>query len=184
MPLITIQYASGTLAKATQAQLAEDLTKTILEIEGIADTQESRALAWVRFQPIDGADWYLGGRSDSAYEAAAGRWLVELNVAEGALNQEQKSRCHQAITQVILHATGHEQTPQAARSIWIQIIEWPEGHLGAGGRTASMLGIAKLVKIPAEQLAFPRAYFAAKDRLFDLAGMPAGTAGRALVRDN
>lgn len=31
-------------------------------------------------------------------------------------------------------------------------------------------------------LAFPRAYFDAKDRLYDQAGFPEGTAGRALVR--
>lgn len=184
MPVLTVQHPAGALSAAQKDALAEDLTKVILEIEGGADTPEGRSIAWVRFQPLEQGDWYMGGRNDATFEAAAGRWLIELNVPEGSMNQERKTGCHTAITKAILGASGHEGEEGAARSIWIQIFEWPEGHLATSGRTSSLLGIAKVAKIPADHplLAFPRAYFDAKDRLYDQAGFPDGTAGRALVR--
>lgn len=184
MPMMTVQYPTGTLDRAQKDVLAEDLTRVILEIEGGADTPEGRYIAWVRFQPINVEDWYLGGVSDKTYEAAAGRWLIELNVPEGSMDQERKTDCHKAITKAVLKVRGHLDTEGAAGSIWIQIVEWPEGHLATSGRTSSLLGIAAKAKIPADHplLAFPRAYFAAKDRFYDAHEFPAKTAGRALVR--
>ena len=184
MPMMTVQHPPEVLDKEKKDALAEDLTKVILAIEGGADTPEGRSIAWVRFQPISTDDWYLGGKNDSSFEAAAGRWLIELNVPEGSMNQDRKSECHVAITDAILKITGKEGVEGAARSIWIQIFEWPEGHLATSGRTSSLLGIAQVAKIPADHplLEFPRAYFKAKDRLYDLAEFPDKTAGRALVR--
>lgn len=184
MPMMTVQHPPEALSQAKKDKLAEDLTKVILAIEGGADTPEGRSIAWVRFQPIETKDWYLGGRSDSTFEAVAGRWLIELNVPEGSMDQDRKSECHRAITKAILKITGKEGIEGASRSIWIQLFEWPEGHLATSGRTSSLLGIAQLAKIPADHplLEFPRAYFAAKDRLYDLAEFPDKTAGRALVR--
>ncbi|MCA3150873.1 MAG: tautomerase family protein [Rhodocyclaceae bacterium] len=184
MPLMTVQMPEGTLSQAQKDALAEDLTQVILQIEGGADTPAGRSIAWVRFQELPRQDWYLGGRSDESFEAAAGRWLIELNVPEGSMDQTRKSGCHTAITDAVLKISGKTGVEGAARSIWIQIFEWPEGHLATSGRTASLLGIAKVAGIPAEHplLSFPRAYFEAKDRLYDQAAFPAGTAGRALVR--
>lgn len=184
MPLITVQHPPEALDQSQKDDLAEVLTKVILEIEGGADTPQGRSIAWVRFQPIEKTDWYLGGRNDGAFESASGRWLIELNVPEGSMDQERKSGCHVAITNAILAATGTHGIEGAARSIWIQIVEWPEGHLATSGRTSSLLGIAKIAGVPADHplLDFPRAYFAAKDRLLDQADFPEKTAGRALVR--
>lgn len=184
MPMMTVQHPPEALDQAKKDALAEGLTKVILAIEGGADTPETRSIAWVRFQPIEQADWYLGGKTDGTFEAEAGRWLVELNVPEGSMDQERKSECHRAITRAILKTTGTEDVDGASRSIWVQIFEWPEGHLATSGRTSSLLGIAQVAKIPQDHplLAFPRAYFEAKDRLYDLAEFPEKTAGRALVR--
>ena len=184
MPMITVQHPTNSLTQPQKDDLAEDLTKVILAIEGGADTPEGRSIAWVRFQPIERSDWYLGGKNDDSFEAEARRWLIELNVPEGSMDQERKSECHRAITKAVLKTTGKEGIEGAAASVWIQIFEWPEGHLATTGRTSSLLGIAQKAKIPADHplLAFPRAYFEAKDRLYDLAEFPEKTAGRALVR--
>lgn len=184
MPMMTVQYPHEALTPEKKDQLAEDLTKVILQIEGGADTPAGRSIAWVRFQPIARDDWYLGGRTDATFEAEAGRWLVELNVPEGSMNQDRKSDCHKAITRAILGITGKQAVEGAGRSIWVQIFEWPEGHLATSGRTASLLGIARIAGVPADHplLEFPRAYFDAKDRFYDQAGFPEKTAGRALVR--
>jgi phenylpyruvate tautomerase PptA (4-oxalocrotonate tautomerase family) len=143
MPMMTVQHPPEALTSAQKDMLAEDLTQVILQIEGGADTPAGRSIAWVRFQPIARDDWYLGGRNDAAFEAAAGRWLIELNVPEGSMNQDRKSDCHRAITKAILDITGKQDVEGAARSIWIQIFEWPEGHLATSGRTSSLLGIER-----------------------------------------
>lgn len=184
MPLITVEYPRGALTPEQKATLADHLTQVILEIEGGVDNPQARSIAWVRFREMEGDDWFIGGDNDATYVSASGRFLIELNVPEGSMDQKRKSDCHEAITAAVLKAIGIENKDGAARSVWIQIFEWPEGHLATSGRTASLLGIAKLSGIPADDplLAFPRAYFAAKDRLYDANGFPEQTAGRALVR--
>ncbi|MFC4723821.1 4-oxalocrotonate tautomerase family protein [Glycocaulis abyssi] len=184
MPLITVEHPSGSLTAEQKASLAEDLTHVILQIEGGVDNSASRSIAWVRFKELDGADWFIGGLNDGTHESASGKFLIELNVPEGSMDQPRKSDCHRAITAAVLKAKGVDSADGAARSVWIQIVEWPEGHLATSGRTSSLLGIARLAGIPADHplLAFPRAYFAAKDRLYDQNGFPDQTAGRAIVR--
>ncbi len=184
MPMITVDYPKGKLSSQQKDVVAEDLTQVILQIEGGADTPQGRSIAWVKFNEVDGSNWYIGGTANGEYEAPAGKFLIELNVPEGSMDQDRKSQCHKAITKVFMDVTGTTETKGAARSIWIQIVEWPEGHLATSGRTSSFMGIAKKVGIPTDHpmLEFPRAYFDAKDRLYDQAGFPKKTAGRAIVR--
>lgn len=184
MPMVTVQFPQGQLSPEQKAALAEDMTHVLLVIEGGMDNPSTRSISWVRFQEVKPEDWYVGGRNDGAYVSAAGKFLVELNVPEGSMDQARKSEAHRAITAAFLKATGTRDVEGAARSVWIQIFEWPEGHLATSGRTSSLLGIARLAGIPADHplLAFPRAYFEAKDRLYDAHGFPEDTAGRALVR--
>lgn len=184
MPLMTVEHPRDALTRDQKAMLAEDLTKVILMIEGGVDNPQSRSIAWVRFKDVEDDDWFIGGVNDGTYVSASGRFLIELNVPEGSMDQNRKSDCHKAITAAVLRATGTEGVEGAARSVWVQIFEWPEGHLATSGRTSSLLGIARMAGIPANHplLAFPRAYFDAKDRLYDSQGFPEHTAGRALVR--
>jgi phenylpyruvate tautomerase PptA (4-oxalocrotonate tautomerase family) len=184
MPLITVEHPRGALTREQKAILAEDLTHVIVQIEGGVDTPATRSIAWVRFKDVEPDDWYIGGVNDGTHVSASGRFLVELNVPEGSMDQIRKSECHKAIASAILKSTGTESKEGAARSIWVQIFEWPEGHMATSGRTSSLLGIAKLAGIPSDHplLDFPRAYFAAKDRLYDAHQFPAHTAGRAIVR--
>jgi phenylpyruvate tautomerase PptA (4-oxalocrotonate tautomerase family) len=184
MPMITVQHPKHALTTEQKATLAEDLTHVILIIEGGVDNPVARSIAWVRFQPIEDEDWYVGAKNDGEFVSAAGKFLIELNVPEGSMDQNRKSDAHKAITAAFLKVTKTEGVEGAARSVWIQIFEWPEGHLATSGRTSSLLGIAKLAGIPSNHplLAFPRAYFAAKDRWYDAHQYPELTAGRALVR--
>jgi phenylpyruvate tautomerase PptA (4-oxalocrotonate tautomerase family) len=94
VPMMTVQHPHEAITPDQKDTLAEDLTQVILQIEGGADTPAGRSIAWVRFQPIAREYWYLGGRNDATFEAAAGRWLIELNVPEGSMNQDRKTDCH------------------------------------------------------------------------------------------
>lgn len=184
MPAIIVHTSQGRFDRAEKDALAEELTKVILAIEGGADTPEGRSIAYVRFAESPAEDWYVGGTNTGRFVGGAGNFCIELNVPEGSMDQSRKTMCHKAITKAILKATGTTGEEDANKTVLIQIFEWPEGHLATRGRTASLLGIAKLAGIPADHplLEYPRAYFDAKDRLYDGAEFPEGTAGRALVR--
>lgn len=184
MPMITVEYVEGQLSPDQKAALAEEMTHVILQIEGGADTPAGRSIASVRFRAIAADDWYIGGHTDDTFVSAAGKFLIELNVPEGSMNQARKSGCHKAITEAVLRVKGVKANESAARSVWVQIFEWPEGHLATAGRTSALFGIAKLAGIPMEHplLAFPRAYFEAKGRMYDAHGFPAESAGRSLVK--
>lgn len=184
MPMITVEYVEGHLTPEQKAALAEEMTHVILQIEGGADTPEGRSIASVRFRAISAEDWYIGGYTDDTFVSASGKFLVELNVPEGSMDQGRKSECHRAITAAVLKVKGITPADGATRSVWVQIFEWPEGHLATSGRTSALFGIAKLAGIPMDHplLAFPRAYFEAKHRMYDAHAYPAATAGRSLVK--
>lgn len=184
MPLMTVDYPEGALSHQQKDALAEELTRVVLEIEGGADTPATRSIAWVRFRSVPREDWYVGGTSGDTYVSVAGKFLVELNVPEGSMDQGRKSAAHRAITESFLRVTGTQGTEGAGRSVWVQIFEWPEGHLAAGGRTASIFGIAKFADIPldGQRMTFTRAYFDAKDRWYDAHNFPKEATGRALIR--
>jgi phenylpyruvate tautomerase PptA (4-oxalocrotonate tautomerase family) len=184
MPMITVEYVEGQISPAQKQALAEEMTHVILQIEGGADTPAGRSIASVRFRAIAPEDWYLGGHTDDTFVSETGKFLIELNVPEGSMGQARKSQCHKAITDAVLRVKGIAATPGATRSVWVQIFEWPEGHLATSGRTSALFGIAKLAGIPMDHplLAFSRRYFEAKGRMYDAHGFPAETAGRSLVK--
>ena len=184
MPLVTVECPAGQLSAPQKADLAEELTRVLLEIEGGGDTPFGRGGSLVRFRDMPRADWFLGGTNDGTYVSASGMFLVELNVPEGLLTQELLSVAHKATNKAIARVTGAGDDPAATRSVWIQVIEWPEGHLAVGGNTMGLFGIAKRAGHPADHpvLAHPRAYFAAKDRWYGSNEFPEQTPGRGLNR--
>jgi phenylpyruvate tautomerase PptA (4-oxalocrotonate tautomerase family) len=123
--MITVDYPKRALSQGQKDELAEEMTRILLEIEGGADTPEGRSIAWVRFREIAPMDWYIGGTTDAKYVSAAGKFLIELNVPEGSMNQAQKSDAHRAINDAFLHVTGSADKNGAGRSVWVQIFEWP-----------------------------------------------------------
>ena len=183
MPAIIVEYVTNKLSPSQKQALAEELTHVILQIEGGADTPEGRSIASVRFRAVDAEDWYLGGSIDDTYVSATGKFIIELNVPEGSMDKERKSECHKAINAAVLKVTGAKPDKSAAYSVWVQIFEWPEGHLATAGRTASLLGIAKVAGVPIEHplLTFPRAYFKAKQRMYQAHDFPVKTAGLSAV---
>lgn len=184
MPMITVEYVEGQLTATQKQALAEEMTNVILQIEGGADTPAGRSIASVRFRSISPDDWYIGGKTDDTFVSETGKFLIELNVPEGSMDQGRKSQCHKAITDAVLRVKGIKPPMSAARSVWVQIFEWPEGHLATTGRTSALFGIAKVAGIPMDHplLAFSRKYFEAKERMYDAHEFPAETAGRSLVK--
>ena len=184
MPMVTVECPAGQLSAAQKADLAEELTRVLLEIEGGGDTPFGRAGSWVRFREMNREDWFVGGTNDGTYVSQSGLFLVELNVPEGLLDQQRISLAHKATNAAVARVTGTTSEPAATASVWIQLIEWPEGHLAVAGNTASLFGIARRAGHSADHpvLVFPRAYFAAKDSWYATHGFPEQTSGRGLKR--
>ena len=159
MPLVTVECPAGQLSATQKADLAEELTRVLLEIEGGGDTPFGRGGSLVRFREMPREDWFLGGTNDGTDVSPSGMFLVELNVPEGLLNQERLSLAHKASNDAIARVTGAGGDPAATRSAWIQVIDWPEGHLAVGGNTAGLFRIARRAGHPADHpvLQFPRA---------------------------
>lgn len=85
MPLVTVECPAGQLSAAQKADLAEELKRVLLEIEGGGDTPFGRGGSLVRFREMPREDWFLGGTNDGTYVSPSGMFLVELNVPEGLL---------------------------------------------------------------------------------------------------
>lgn len=159
MPMVTVEHLAGQLSAPQKAELAEDLTTVLLEIEGGGDTPIGRAASWVRFREIAQGDWFVGGTNDGTHVSESGLFLVEIYVPEGLLDQDRISQAHRETTDAIARVTSAGSTPAASTSVWVQVFEWPDGHMAAGGRTSSLFRIAKRAGHPAEHpvLEFPRA---------------------------
>lgn len=133
MLMVNVEYRTGYLSAKQKSELAEELTRVLLEIEGGGDTWSGRAGSWVRFRELAREDWFVGGGHDQSYISASGLFLVEIYVPEGLLDQQKKSRVHEAANDAIARVTGADVT--ATRSVWILVLEWPKGALASGGYT-------------------------------------------------
>lgn len=184
MPMCTVHYPAGTLSDAQKTELGEELTAVLLRIEGGQDTPGGRSIAWVLFNEIPTANWFVGGRVDNQFVSAAGKFLIVVTVPEGSMDKARKSDVHREVNERFLKATGTENQEGAGRSVWVQIAEIPEGHWGTSGKTAGVMGIAMVAGLTplSPILDFTRSYLDAKERWMDAADYPEDAAGRAVVR--
>ena len=72
-----------------------------------------------------------GAAAETALGGDFGQPFIELYVPGGALTLEQRSDIIAAFTDVVLTAT--KQSPDAARKLFVEIIETAEGGFGANG---------------------------------------------------
>jgi phenylpyruvate tautomerase PptA (4-oxalocrotonate tautomerase family) len=147
VPMVEVHYRPEDLTQAQKADLAERLTHVLLEIEGGEDTPNGRLIAWVKFHPVNGDDWAIGGSFGDEMIANPGRFLFYVTVPEGSLSQDRKSQVHEAVDEA-LHATlGIPLSPPEERrpSVWVMIKEMNEGNWGGMGRTFKLKDISGLV---------------------------------------
>src|ERR1700691_566188 len=102
MPIMDVRYASGSLDEDAKAVLAQRLTQVLIQMEGGVDTEKGRAFAWVLFNEIADADFWVGGRTDEKLVAAPGKFLVHVTIPEVYMNVLHKSEVHASVTSAIL----------------------------------------------------------------------------------
>ena len=176
MPIIQVQHRRSSLDAAQKAAIAGRLTELLLQMEGGARTDGGKAFATVIFNPVDDADWWVGGRTDDRHVHPPGPFLVTVSIPEGYMNQAHKNEVHAGATAALTQVLAPDQ---AGASILVMINEIPEGDWGCAGRPISIASIAGTVGLdPAgERFAWVRSYFDAKARQRAAAGYPADAGG-------
>lgn len=173
MPVMSVTFRAGDLDADGKADLAKRLTEVLIEMEGGADTNGGRAFAWVLFNEIPAADWWVGGDAGGDYVSPPGRFLVHVTIPEGYMNQAHKSDVHARVNHAILAATG-ASGQDVGKSILVVVDEVPEGNWGCAGKTISMESISASVGLAktSERYAWVKNYFVAKARLLTAFGYP------------
>lgn len=178
MPIMNVTFRAGDLDASGKADLARRLTEVLVQMEGGADTHGGRAFAWVLFNEIPTADWWIGGEAGDVFVFPPGRFLVHVTIPEGYMNQAHKSDVHAWVNDAILAATG-AAGQDAGRSILVVVDEVPEGNWGCAGKTISMESISASVGLAktSQRYAWVEKYFAAKARMLTVFGYPGDMGG-------
>lgn len=137
MPKIQLTVPAGALTEAGRETVQEDLARTLMKWEGVPDNAFFRAQSWSLLQEVP------AGALVTA-EDREPRFLVDVTVPHGALNDERKAGLVEEVTKIVLDAAGLEDD-QALR-VWVLIHEQADGTWGAGGqifRFADLVALAK-----------------------------------------
>jgi phenylpyruvate tautomerase PptA (4-oxalocrotonate tautomerase family) len=137
MPKIQLTVPAGALTEQGRASIQADLARTLLKWEGAPDNEFFRAQSWA----------YLHELPDGAVvtaEDAEPRFLVDVTVPAGAVDERRKAGLVEEVTGLVLAAAGLE-VDQALR-VWVLIHDQADGTWGAGGqvfRYADLVALAK-----------------------------------------
>jgi phenylpyruvate tautomerase PptA (4-oxalocrotonate tautomerase family) len=179
MPMIHFHYPAGSLTPARKSDLAERLTHVLIEIEGGPGTDgpRSRSISWVMFYEIASDSWAIGGKFDDTYVSPPGKFLVNVHVPEGSLSNDRKAMVHKMVDQAVFDTfdVPVPDDPEGRKpSIFVQITEWPEGNMGALGRTWRLADIGGYVGGGGDPAIGKRgkAYMIARAKLRATAGFP------------
>ena len=183
MPLIHVYHPTGALTPERKAALAEKLTHVVIEIEGGpgVDGPRARAIAWVMFHEVAADSWAIGGTFDDSYVSPPGKFLVKVQVPEGALSQARKAMVHRSVDEAFFEVFGLGAPPapeDRKPSILVMIHEWGEGNVGGFGRTYGLADIIAFAGDGSGKHADPaiaehvQAYLQARTAWREAAGLP------------
>lgn len=126
MPRLELRVPADTLTDEQQSQLTEELTDTMLEVEGASpDNDMAQSIAWVFIEEYEPEAWTIGGdeTTDLAFDAT-------VTVPEGSLDQDGKERMVEKVTGVLSDVGEGDFDLMKA---WVIINEVPDGNWGAAG---------------------------------------------------
>lgn len=137
MPKIQLTVPEGALTPEGTETIQASLAAALLKWEGAPDNDFFRSLAWSYLNQIP------AGAQITAADVEA-RFLVDVTVPAGALNDERKAGLVKEVTDIVLAAAGLG-SDQSLR-VWVLIHEQADGTWGAGGqifRYADLVALAK-----------------------------------------
>jgi phenylpyruvate tautomerase PptA (4-oxalocrotonate tautomerase family) len=125
MPKIQLTVPTGALTESGRASIQADLAATLLKWEGAPDTELFRSLSWAYLLELP------AGAQVTAADTEP-RFLVDVTVPAGALDERRRAGLVEEVTAHVLAAAGLG-ADQALR-VWVLVHEQADGTWGVGGR--------------------------------------------------
>ena len=138
MPIAHVYVPEGWLNEAQKAKLFEGLTQAILHGEAAPDNARSRSVTWVFLHEMQAGSWAVGG-----VPSAALRFLVELELPQGTLNDRRRARIASGVWKVLSEAAGRDLLPEESL---VKIHEVIDGDWSAGGQVLRLKDIAAFIR--------------------------------------
>lgn len=141
MTVVRVLSEPGRLDDAVRGDLAESLTKAVLDVEVGNDSPVVRPGVMVLFNEKETNQWAVGGRFDETYVAGGGRLLVTVQAMEGVWSKERRAQLLERISGAVRDALRLGDDRSVLGTCWILFSEISEGSWGAFGGPLSLLDL-------------------------------------------
>jgi len=140
MPVVHVYVPEGSLSEPQKKKLFEGLTCAVLRGEGAPDTPKARAITWVFLHETPKGTWAVGGVASSFL-----RFLVEISLPQGTLNDRRRTRIAAGIGKVLCDVAGRTLAPEDSL---VKIQEIIDGDWSAAGQVFRLRDLAAFVRRP------------------------------------
>lgn len=156
MTVVRVVSEPGRFDAERRAELAEALTKAVLDIEVGSDNEVARRGIMVLFDEQSSDRWAVGGRFDDRYVASGGRILIRTQVMEGVWTAQRRRALIARISAAIASTLGIGEDRAALATCWVLFDTIDDGSWGAMGGPISLLDLLEPGGFAAEQAADAR----------------------------
>lgn len=149
MLFIELFAPKGALSEARRRRLSGRL---VTEVMDAPDAPEALAGAIERGRALSQAvvhepeAWSVGGREADPTDAP--RYVVRVGVPAGHLTDGMRAELVSRVTRVLSEADEDPQRPHREPTVWVYLVEIPDGNMGAFGRVMRLADIMKMVVDP------------------------------------
>jgi phenylpyruvate tautomerase PptA (4-oxalocrotonate tautomerase family) len=137
MPMIDLTYPEGALGAEQRADAVERLTAALLQHEGAADNEQTRAMSWTVVHELPAAALNVGGTP-----AERPVYRVMITVPEGTMLQgpgpigtHSRRNLVREVAEILLAAEGTEYSDVEACRVYCLVREIDDGYWGGMGTT-------------------------------------------------
>jgi YHS domain-containing protein len=143
MNLIELFVPTGSINEEQRATLGQRLVTELIAAPGapVELIERGRSISWLVIHEPD--VWTVGGRPVDPTEPP--RYLVRLSVPGGHLDDGMRAEIVGRITRVLTEVDGDTSRLNRQPDAWVQIIEVPDGNLGAFGHVLPTSAITEFV---------------------------------------
>lgn len=147
MPMIDLYHQEGCFTPEARANLVEQLTTLLLEMEGALDNRMSRAISWVFVHTLPAGAINTGGKPSPDF-----KYKCVFSVPEGTrglhgpMSAPRRAEMFERATALILKAEGVDHLPHHLFRVWCFLHEIPDGTWGGMGTLVRMQDISAFTR--------------------------------------
>ena len=146
MNLLEIFVPRGLLSSEQRGRLAHGIVSELLNENGSPADLTERARALTHVIVHEPESWWAGGRPVSAETDP--RYIVRITVPGGHLTSAMRDALVARVTRTLGEMDPSPESLTTEPRAWVQIIEVPDGSLGAFGQVISTHDVIKMVVSP------------------------------------